>query len=192
MKKKLWLLFIVSLFILCNYVVKTYALFESNMEGELQNEIGHWNIKLNDILMSTSKEQTITINSFTYDESENTKSGYISPGSSGYFDLILDTTDTDVAVEYNISIDLDNIENENISLDVSVIGGSKIENSSVGVYSGILTLQDIASNPQIVLRVTINWNNVVEYDDTDTELGMQVDSKLTVPIKINVEQYLGE
>ena len=65
-------------------------------------------------------------------------------------------------------------------------------NTERGIYSGILSLEDITNNSQIILRLTINWNNDIGYDSTDTELGIKLDSKLEVPIKINVEQYLGE
>lgn len=192
MRRKLWLLSIVSLIILGTYITKTYALFESNLVGGVNNPIGKWNIKLNDILVSSLEEKVITIDNFIYDDNENVKDGYIAPGSRGYFDLILDTTGTEVAVKYNIVIDLDKIENENIILSVVSLNDVAVANTERGIYSGILSLEDITNNSQIILRLTINWNNDISYDSTDTELGIKLDSKLEVPIKINVEQYLGE
>lgn len=192
MKKCLWLLSVVSLLILGSCIAKTYALFESNLDGTVNNLIGKWNIKLNDILVSSSEEKIITIDKFIYDNNDMVRDGYIAPGSSGYFDLILDTTGTEVAIKYNIAVDLDKIENENITLDVKAMNGVAVASADSGVYSGVLSLDDINNNAQIILRLMINWNNDIDYDSTDTELGIKLDSKLEVPIKINVEQYLGE
>lgn len=192
MKKCLWLLSIVSLLVLGSCIAKTYALFESNLDGTVNNPIGKWNIKLNDILVSSSEEKIITIDKFIYDNNDMVRDGYIAPGSSGYFDLILDTTGTEVAIKYNIAVDLDKIENENITLDVKAMNGVAVASADSGVYSGVLSLDDINNNAQIILRLMINWNNDIDYDGTDTELGIKLDSKLEVPIKINVEQYLGE
>lgn len=192
MKKCLWLLSIVSLLVLGSCIAKTYALFESNLDGTVNNPIGKWNIKLNDILVSSSEEKIITIDKFIYDNNDMVRDGYIAPGSSGYFDLILDTTGTEVAIKYNIAVDLDKIENENITLDVKAMNGVAVASADSGVYSGVLSLDDINNNAQIILRLMINWDNDIDYDSTDTELGIKLDSKLEVPIKINVEQYLGE
>lgn len=192
MKKCLWLLSIVSLLVLGSCIAKTYALFESNLDGTVNNPIGKWNIKLNDILVSSSEEKIITIDKFIYDNNDMVRDGYIAPGSSGYFDLILDTTGTEVAIKYNIAVDLDKIENENITLDVKAMNGVAVASADSGGYSGVLSLDDINNNAQIILRLMINWNNDIDYDSTDTELGIKLDSKLEVPIKINVEQYLGE
>lgn len=192
MKKCLWLLSIVSLLVLGSCIAKTYALFESNLDGTVNNPIGKWNIKLNDILVSSSEEKVITIDKFIYDNNDMVRDGYIAPGSSGYFDLILDTMGTEVAIKYNIAVDLDKIENENITLDVKAMNGISVASADSGVYSGVLSLDDINNNAQIILRLMINWNNDIDYDSTDTELGIKLDSKLEVPIKITVEQYLGE
>ena len=192
MKKCLWLLSIVSLLVLGSCIVKTYALFESNLDGTVNNPIGKWNIKLNDILVSSSEEKVITIDKFIYDNNDMVRDGYIAPGSSGYFDLILDTMGTEVAIKYNIAVDLDKIENENITLDVKAMNGISVASADSGVYSGVLSLDDINNNAQIILRLMINWDNDIDYDSTDTELGIKLDSKLEVPIKITVEQYLGE
>ena len=192
MKRKLLILSFISLIILGTYITSTYALFESNMSGDAVSSIGKWNIKLNDILISTITENTISIDDFVYEENDNVKNGYIAPGSSGYFDLIFDTTGTEVAVKYNITIDLDKIENENIILSVVSVSGAEVVDDGSGVYSGVLSLDEITNESQIVLRLTINWNDDINYDDTDTELGITLNSKLEVPITISAEQYLGE
>lgn len=192
MKKKLWLLFVLSLVILGIFISNTYALFESDVEGIVNNPIGQWNIKLNEILVSSIVEESLTIDDFVYDINDNVRDGYIAPGSSGYFDLVLDTMGTDVAVKYAISVDLSQIENENITLSVVPETNGMVINNEDGIYFGVLSLDDITNNSQIILRIMITWNDDVVYDEQDTELGVVLNTKLEVPISVSVEQYLGE
>lgn len=188
-----WL--IVLILILLTYMVftNTFALFEDNAEGTVDNDIGKWVVKINNRIISSSTTQNITINSFVYDTVSTVQGGYIAPGSSAYFDLILDATECDVAVRYDIAFNFESMSySDNISMTVEELGSNNIVLTDADTYSGIVDLDSILDGDTVTLRVHVTWNDISDYDESDTSLGIVKNSKLVIPISVHAEQYLGE
>lgn len=192
MRKQLWavsiLLFVVLILVVCN----SYGLFENNATATEQNPVGGWTINLNDILISESGQTTINIDEFVYDSSTTINDGYIAPGRSGYFDLILDPSGTDVAIKYEITFNLDELYEDNITYSVDMLSGESATQVDENTYAGIITLDDIDDGETISLRVHVNWLNDETLNDPDTELGIVLNNKISIPINIKLVQYLGE
>ena len=184
-----FVLLIITLFSFKN----SYALFENDATGIVDNTIGKWVIKVSDKLITSSETEDIVIDSFIYDQKETIENGYIAPGSSAYFDLVFDATECDVAVKYDITINYDLIEYaDNISINVEEVGESSTVKTGPNTFSGVISLESINNKELVTLRVTINWDDLESYNDIDTALGIVEDNKLAVPISVNAVQYLGE
>ena len=86
----------------------TYALFENDATGIVDNTIGKWIIKVSDALITSGQTEDIVIDSFIYEQKQTVENGYIAPGSSAYFDLVLldDTIQNTSQAPSNKAIDI--------------------------------------------------------------------------------------
>lgn len=109
-KKKIVLLAaFISLFLLINNVSVTYSKYRGQVNGHIESTVAKWNIKVNNNDVKSNTTLTNNIQA-TFPGSTHIKEGVIAPTSEGYFDIIIDATNTDVSFDYEISI----VENEDI------------------------------------------------------------------------------
>lgn len=194
MKKYLYMLSIMALIISLIVINNTYALLESNANATSNLGIGKWIIKLNNVDISKGYSENFIIDNMIDSENENIEDGYIAPGKSGYFDIVIDPSGTEVAIRYDIQINLESMNlPDNIKLSVNNLSNNTPIKTDNNRYSGIISLDDINKENNITLRLNINWDNSDDnYNDTDTEYGMVQDNNFKIPITINLKQYLGE
>ena len=174
-------------------VSTTYALLQSETKSQIKQEIGKWNIKINESDITNGLSQEVVIDNFSMDENANVKSGKIAPGVSGSLELVLDPVDTDVAVRFDVSID--EVEEQQIELvSIEKIDGpGTIVKTAVNTYSGIMNLSEITNQTaKTTIKIVVRWENNEANNESDTKIGTSTGYKLKVPIKINVSQYLGE
>ncbi len=193
-KKILWVTAVFFAFIALILIInESYALLQTISSGNAEVKTGSWTIKLNEKNISNGITETFTLNNIIYDESnENIENGYIAPGKSGYFDIVLDPSGTDVAISYEINVRLDecaypdniklSVENTSTDGEVEVIGNT---------FKGLISLNDIKSNKTITLKLTLIWENNEEFNESDTNLGTIEANKLKIPITITLNQYQG-
>lgn len=89
----------------------TFSRYTISGEGETRVNIAKWQIAINGENLAQNSTLSDKID-LVYSHQKN---GIILPGETGYFDIILDPTGTEVSVQYEISIDLDNMP-ENLIL----------------------------------------------------------------------------
>ena len=190
-------LYILVIILLCtSFVVfsDTLALFETDSEGVVNSDVGKWVIKVNNNSITETVNEAIEITNFQYSSSNKVETGYIAPGGTAYFDLVVDATECDVAVLYSVDLNLGepsygtkiSFQLEDLSTNGQVVRTGEF------VYSGIIDLASIHNNETRTLRIHITWQDVAANNATDTELGKVEDSKLTIPIIFHASQYLGE
>lgn len=193
-KKILWVTAVFFAFIALILIInESYALLQTISSGNAEVKTGSWTIKLNEKNISNGITETFTLNNIIYDESnENIENGYIAPGKSGYFDIVLDPSGTDVAISYEINVRLDECAYpNNIKLSVentSTDGGVEVIGNT---FKGLISLNDIKSNKTITLKLTLVWENNEEFNESDTNLGTIEANKLKIPITITLNQYQG-
>ena len=193
-KKILWITAIFFAFIASAYIInESYALLQTISSGNAEAKTGSWTIKLNEKNISNGVTESFTLNNIIYDESdENIENGYIAPGKSGYFDIVLDPSGTDVAISYEINVRLDECAYpDNIKLSVentSTDGGVEVIGNT---FKGLISLNDIKSNKTITLKLTLIWENNEEFNESDTNLGTIEANKLKIPITVTLNQYQG-
>jgi hypothetical protein len=181
------ILFVISIYL----ISETYAVFETNSNGTADFSIGSWVIHLNSIDISSGETVSFSINSFNYSDSSHIANGVIAPGRSGYFDLILDPDGTDVSVRYDITLDMEEEYADNITYYVTTTDGTTIRTAE-DTYSGIIDLNSIDNGDVATLRIVVEWVDNGSYNESDTALGLENNSSISIPAQINVVQYLGE
>ena len=191
-KKLLWITAVFFTFIALILIInESYALLQTISSGSAEVKTGSWTIKINEKNISNGITETFTLNNVIYDESnENIENGYIAPGKSGYFDIVLDPSGTDVAISYEINVGLDEcVYPNNIKLSVentSTDGGVEVIGNT---FKGLISLNDIKNNKTITLKLTLIWENNEEFNESDTNLGTIEANKLKIPITITLNQY---
>lgn len=184
MKKYLILISILFLLFSVWFVSDTYALFETNASATSELEIGKWSIVLNESDISLA--QTITLDNFVYSANNHTEDGYFAPGRNGEFEIDIDTSLSDVSVEYELEIDdSDLVEHPNIEFQIVDLDTNETITSNT--TSGVILLSD--QNRIKRIKIVLVWNNVLAYDEADTSL---IGEEMQLHMSANFRQYLGE
>ena len=103
MKKLLYFSFIALAIVSLIYLANTYALLETNAKAGITEDVGKWQIKINNTDISQGLSNSFNINDFVYTDNANVDDNVIAPGRKGYFDIIIDPTGTDVSIRYDIT-----------------------------------------------------------------------------------------
>jgi len=189
MKKFLYVTFLFLLFTVVYEVVDTYGLLQSGGAGEIPLEIGKWYITINDI--DATVEREITASDLVYVGNTHIESGYFAPGGSASYDIVIDPKNTDVAIRYDITVDMSDIAGHpNITFDASSDVVTNIGGGGA-VYSGVIPLSSIEEGDLTTITTSLIWTNNSNYDVIDNELN-GVSETLSIKISIKFSQYLGE
>lgn len=147
--KKWHLILAICALILCiTQIQQTYAKYLDTKEGDTDFTIAKWKILVNqqDITEASTMSSLITP---VYIENEHMKEGVIAPGREGYFDLVIDSSNTEVSFRYDISV----TSSENSSVNDLIITGYSLNDSEIIPVSDQLN----------------NLSNVIYYTDTNKE-----------------------
>ena len=103
MNRKIFLILVFSLATLYTVynIYDTYALLETDEIVSNDIKTAKWNIKINDTLLGNTT--SFVVDGIKIEENDYTKENKLAPGTSGYFDILIDPTDTDVSIKYAIS-----------------------------------------------------------------------------------------
>lgn len=189
-RKLIILLIFLMVLITFNEIRSAYGLFESEKSLVVTKSIAKWNITINDIDVRTSED--FVIDSFNVENNASVKDGKIAPGSSGYFDIIIDPEDTQVSFRYDLSFDFSGL-NDNIHIEsIEETLGNDIIRTGEYTYSNVFSLEDIEDGLTNSIRVYIKWENVETENDSDTIIGLTENNILDIGANININQYFGE
>ncbi len=187
MKKKSDLRFIIIFIIIAGisllYLFQaSYAKYRRQIEGNVEATIASWNIKVNNESINNKTVLTNTIVP-VIDSNTYVKSNVIAPGSTGYFDLIINAQEVDVDFNYEISGSI----HEDTPLSDLIITEYEINNvrttyNETNKITG--TLQKNTGNTSI--RIYFKWN-----DDTTENMNNKQDTDYAIdathqPTKIKV------
>ncbi|MBQ9853986.1 MAG: hypothetical protein IJO57_03015 [Bacilli bacterium] len=184
-----YLSFILGVLLVMFIITETFGLFETNNVMIVNSEIGKWNIYINETSVT---EETFVVDSITVMNNEKVKDGKIAPGTSGYFDIVIDPTDTDVSIRYDISFDFSLILNSFSIKKIEEAGGVNLIQTDEFTYTNIIDLKSIKEGTTNTIRVYVDWINNEENNEQDSEVGQTKDNYINIPINISVSQYLGE
>lgn len=174
-------------------IVRTYAVFYSEVSGVGQMNIAKWNIEVNGTDITTGTTTEFIIDQFSFDENVNVKEGKLAPGTRGSFYILIKPKDTQVSVRYDISIDKFDITNNKIKLvSIEKENAEILTMTDENTYTGIIDLVDIKNDYSENIKIIFEWENSESNNIADTEIGKTINSKLQVPVTVHLSQYLGE
>lgn len=184
MRRVFWLIGIFCFLLTMMIIVDTYGLFETNASANSELSIGKWKIKVNETDVTFS--ETITLNNFVYSQNQHVDDGYFAPGRNAEFEIVIDTSESDVSVEYDLEIDDSQID-DYPNIYFSVLDMDTNETITTTNFSGVIPLS--ANNRTKRIKIFINWDNQLQYDESDTSL---IGEELSFVISANFRQYLGD
>ena len=201
--RKTWIIIGIAMLLFTSYkILDTYAKYVSRAEAQVEKESGAWVIKVNDTDISNSNEETtFNISNIIYQNNEFVAENKMAPSSNGYFDIIIDPSNSSVAVRFDVTLDvqqLNIIDSIRFTNAYRIING---EESSDGIvqtgentYSGVINLNDVKNKVASTMRFYIGWDEkeTEEGDLQDSELGSVIDLSTDLPVRVTVSQYLGE
>ncbi len=201
--KKVWILSVLIMIVVTIYqITTTFAKYVSEAYAEAEQEVGVWIIKVNntDISDSNTKQKEFIIDTLNYNPSQYVVNGKIAPGSVGYFDVVIDATETSVAVVYDIEFDFSSLDiNNSLKFDKIVRVKSdgtegQLIRTGDSTYSYLITLDQISKKEKETVRIYIAWENddSDENNKYDSEIGVIQDLNLQIPVQATINQYLGE
>lgn len=96
-KKILIILIVVIISVISFFFGLAFNKYNTSIKGECLAEIATWNFKVNG-----KKEEIQTIDLTSTINNETVLGSKLAPGTSGSFDIIIDATDSQVGIKYNI------------------------------------------------------------------------------------------
>lgn len=190
MKRWLIILFVISLTITLYEIGSSFALFENEKEIVVNTDIGKWEILVND--ESINDTTTFNISNVHVTGDENVRENYFAPGTSGYFDIVINPGDTDVSIYYEIVCRTDRITNPQITLTkIENVGKQDLTDIGNYTHAGVIPLADIKNGDITTIRFHVTWNNNDNNNEIDSLYGNS-SATFDIPMEITFRQYTGE
>ena len=179
-------------YMVISVIQNSYALFETDGIAIVEQDLAKWVITVNDVgVTSTTKKFEVT--NFKYTTNEYINENKLAPGGSCYFDIVIDAKDTNVSVKYTINLDFSIIKNyEFIESEVIDLTNGDVIKTDKDQYTGVLDLEEIKEGQTKTLRVKLTWNNDENNNENDSELGLDENANISIPVSINLTQYTSE
>src|SRR5574344_207630 len=155
-KLKLILAFI-SLILCITTVQQTYAKYVSSTEAGANMTIARWRILVNseDIHTGTALQNTIVP---TFTGTDYIAEGVIAPTSEGYFDLVIDSSNTDLSFNYSINTTVAATSSvSDITITGYALNGGTITNftgTDHTITGSVLYANHLTTN---TIRIYIKW-----------------------------------
>lgn len=173
------------------YIIRdTYGLFESKNVMTMENNLAKWQVLINGTNVTSNKK--FVVDTINVTNSDNVKEGKIAPGCEGYFDIVINPTDTDVSIVYNITFDFSKISNSFTFYKIEEIASGNLIRTGENTYSKVISLEEIKKGVTNTIRVYVKWENIEDNNDYDSEIGIAKDSSINIPVEVEVSQYFNE
>jgi len=169
----------------------SFALFESDITVAAENKTGSFNILVNNVNINGSNA-TFNVNNVNISGNSHVIQNRMAPGTSAYFDINIVPTGTEVSIRYDLTFDFSLLSTSLAVEEIVELNNRTLVRTGENTYSGIITLAEIAENVTSNIRVNILWDNDENNNAIDTEIGRDVNGSISIPVEINVTQYLGE
>ncbi len=190
MKRVLIITFVFVLFVTLYEISSSFSLFESEKTIVVNNDIGKWQILVNNDLVT--EIVNFNIDNVSVSSDENVRENHFAPGTEGYFDINIDPNGTDVSIYYEIVCRDDMITNPQISLtNVENANGDDLTLIAPYTYAGVIPLSDVENDIVTTIRFYIQWLNNENNNAIDSSYGISSDT-FEIPMEITFKQYTGE
>ena len=157
--KILFLLIMCIVILLIYKIIDIYALFHSEMEGNVQFENGTWNITVNGEDITTGTEAEFVIDLIDTTQNDYVKPGKLAPGLSGSFEIAINPENTNVSVRYDITLNQEELGGSNLTIKSieEVEKGYELIQTAENTYTGVIPLADITNGVNDKIKLEIEW-----------------------------------
>ena len=177
---------IIALFYCVTLIQSTYAKYVSGLDANTNLAIARWKIMLNDVDITTESsftgDITPVLNGSTY-----VNEGVIAPAASGYFDIIIDGSETDVSFQYNLTVTQ---ADDNTISDLRVTGyqiGTDPVTNYTGTISNVINSADTTKARTV--RFFVDWfDGDGEVMDNAADTASTSDGIASFKVNVNVVQ----
>ncbi len=185
-KKIIFFLALMSLFYCVSLMQETYAKYISSAGANTNLTIARWNILVNstDIVNNSSFSSSILP---TFEGTTYIRNGVIAPTAEGYFDIIINGTDTDVSLTYTISLD-QGATNTVDDLEIVKYVYNNVEYSVNGDITGNILYNDANKSRTIRVYVRCKDDPVTETMDNEDDTAATVNGVASIDVSVNVVQ----
>lgn len=160
-KKKIIFSIIILLVIIISFIGgQVYSKYVSRVKGEGIAEVATWRFKVNG-----QEEQVQTINLKSTCNNQTLVNNKIAPGTSGNFDIIIDASDSDVGIDYQINFSNEKNKPKNLKFIYD-----NVEYNSITQLTNILSGTIDASEPNKSKNFNIKWEWEYETGNTNDEI----------------------
>lgn len=168
----------------------SYAKYRKVIEAEVDAKIASWRIKVNNEDIKNKKvlsQKIIPV----FPGDEYTKPDVLAPGSIGYFDIIIDTKDVEVNLNYELTAE--NSPDSSITdLIVKSYTINPATNDEQIPYEDMISNVIQYNNEKTTIRIYIEWNdddeNSTMTNEDDTNVAIDETSKAIINVKIKFNQ----
>ncbi len=194
LKRIIYIVCIILLIIVgSNYIGKTYSKYETTSTSSGDTQIAKWAVNLKDGSQELEKKFNITFVSET-NNNGNVAQDKIAPGNSVKAALILDLTNTEVAVDYNITVYTKELENQigtsNISLTMLNENSETIELGKDNYIPLVNNEKFTETNGVFTFNFYLSWdNNYDRNNSSDTNVALNY-NELTLPVNVKIKQHI--
>lgn len=164
----------------------TLAKYTTEVTGTGSAQVAKWSFKANE---KSGGDDKFTVNlADTADENLNVTNGKIAPGSKGSFNIEIDATGSETALEYKI--EFTNIQNPIANLKFYSDADRKNEITDLTTttaLNGSIALTDVGTT--VIKTVYWEWKDDVKNNASDTAEGVAA-TKMTFDIKVTGTQRI--
>ena len=160
-KKLLFCISCLFLIISLSVIKNTYAKYITSADGDANINIARWKIIVNNQDIEQNKELSNVITP-VFDGNDNIASNVIAPTAEGYFDILIDASNTDVSLKYEITTS----DNADSAVSDLIISGYSIDDSErqqIVSDDGQIKIENEilynSTDKDIKLRVFLKWND---------------------------------
>ena len=185
-KKIIFFIALISLFYCVNLMQDTYAKYVSSATENAELTIARWSILINNQDVVNESNFTDTI-SPVFNGTTNIRSDVIAPTAQGYFELILDGTNTDVSFQYTIGIDTTDCEVQDLKIVSYEVGGQTYTFSGSNVVGNML-LTDASRSKTIRFNVEWDDNAATQTMDNAADTAASAEESASFSVNVNLIQ----
>lgn len=190
-KKDLQFIVIFIVVLACSFTYlyqSSYAKYRKRVTAGIDLNVAKWTIKINNEDVKNKKMLTNKLVP-EFEESEYTKANVLAPGSKGYCDIVIDSTNVDVNFQITL---IAKIPTESAIKDLRVtdyIINPSDTNTDKIAYTELDQIQIpvVHNTPQTSIRLFIEWddNPTTQTMDNEADTNAAVDTSSEALIEIN-------
>ena len=180
------IIFIVVIACSCTYLYQSsYAKYRKRVTAQVDLSVANWAIKINNEDIKNNKVLTNKLVP-EFEESEYTKANVLAPGSKGYCDIVIDSTNVDVNFEITVQAKVPTTSAITDLIVTDYIINPSDTNTTKITYTELqeIHIPVVHNTPQTVIRLYIEW------DDNPTTQSMDNEADTNAAVNIASEALI--